>query len=191
MNFTKTQLDNLQTETEMFEEEKNDLLELGWNNLSNHISNEEIEDAADSYICELEDQTDESPDFRLYTTDRNCIEKIMTDELMDRQGMSVHTEMRENNKNSYFFPICYDDAIIGVNPMTESIIYDYMRIGRLRVMFVEWTYPDYADTLYGGERMVQWIEELSNEESEGKVPPTLCLKEVHLDYWDDIKNKGW
>ena len=115
------------------------------------------------------------------------LEKEMTAEMMAREGMEENFELREMFKNSYFFPICYDDAIIGVNPMTESVIYDYWSIAFYRLLFVEWIYPDYADTLYGGERMIRWIENLTVEKTEGKVKPTLCLLEMDKKKWDDVK----
>lgn len=117
--------------------------------------------------------------------------RLLTEEYMAREGISENIEMREIFKNSYFFPICYDDAIDGVNPMTQSIIYNYMRLGQLRIIFVEWHSPDLGDTLYGGESMVRWIENLTDEETEGKVPPSLCLYKSNIEYWADIQEGGW
>ena len=118
-------------------------------------------------------------------------EARITADLMKSEGIEENTELREMFGNSYFFPICYDGAIVGVNPLTQSITYDYMKLGYLRVLFVEYTYPDYADTMYGCEKMVEWINELTEEELEGKVKPTLCLREFDNEYWNDIQQGGW
>jgi hypothetical protein len=56
-------------------------------------------------------------------------ERIMTEDLMKREGMEVNQNLRDKFPNSYFYQICYDDSIIGVNPITQSIIYDCMRFG--------------------------------------------------------------
>jgi hypothetical protein len=114
-------------------------------------------------------------------------EEKLTAELMESEGMKENTKMRGLFQSSYFFPICYDDAIVGVNALTQSIIYDYMRIGYLRILFVEWNFPDYGDTMYGCGQMAEWVEKLTLEELEGKVPPTLCLNERHKESWGDTQ----
>lgn len=120
------------------------------------------------------------------------LDKKLTAELMEQEGMEENTELREMFKNSYFFPICYDDAIVGVNPMTESIIYDYMRVGQLSIMFSEWSYPDYGDTLDGCGQMRRWVENLSKGKAEPeaveKIPPTLFLYKGNIQYWEDLNN---
>jgi hypothetical protein len=120
-------------------------------------------------------------------------ERKLTDELMVREGMEVNYELRAKFPNSYFYQICYDDAIIGVNPITQSITYDWIRFGELRIMFVEWIYPSYKDVMYGAQSVMSWTEELSPEELNGKVAPSLVLLDNdHLEkYWDDLHSLGW
>lgn len=118
-------------------------------------------------------------------------EKQLTAVTMAQEGIEEKTKLREMFPNSFFFPICYDNAIIGVNPLTESVIYDYWSLGYYRILFVEWTYPDYGDTLYGGERMISWIKNLNQEKTEGKVPPTLCLLEMDKEKWKDVRIQDW
>jgi len=119
------------------------------------------------------------------------IDEKITADLMESEGIEENTELREMFGNSYFFPKCYDDAIVGVNPVTQSITYDYMILGYYRVLFVEFTYPDYADRMYGCEKMVEWINHLTEEDTKGKVKPSLCLYEPDKKYWKDIHKGGW
>jgi hypothetical protein len=119
-------------------------------------------------------------------TDEDVEEKAIA-KIMEEEGMKVNNELREMFKDSYFFPYCFDDAIIGVNPLTQSINYSYVRLGWLRILFGEYTRADYCDTLYGANKMVQWINALTLEETNGKVKPTLCLLEDETTCWNDIQ----
>ena len=87
-------------------------------------------------------------------------ERLLTEELMEKEGMEINEKLREKFPNSYFLPGCYDDAIVGINPITEAVIYSSMYLGKLRIMFVEWTCPSYKDMMYGAQRMMAWIKEL-------------------------------
>lgn len=120
-------------------------------------------------------------------------ERILTEELMEREGMEVNHKLREKFPNSYFYQICYDHAIIGVNPITQSIIYDCMCFGKLRVMFCEWTCPDYGDTMYGATDIIKWNKELTPEELQGKIAPTLLLwdNEHFNKFWKDLQYPNW
>ncbi len=75
-------------------------------------------------------------------------EAEMTADLMYREGLKINYELREKFPNSHFRPICYDNSIVGVDPVTKSIIYDVMYYGYLAIMFIEWSCPKYKDTMY-------------------------------------------
>jgi hypothetical protein len=120
--------------------------------------------------------------------------RILTEDLMNREGMEVNQNLRDKFPDSYFYQICYDDAIIGVNPITQSVIYDCMRFGQLRVMFCEWIYPDYGDTMFGVTDIIKWVRDIIPiEKLEGKVPPTLVLLDTENfnKYWEDIQYPNW
>ena len=116
-------------------------------------------------------------------------DRILTVGLMRREGLEVNHELRERFPNSFFWQSCYDDSISGVDPITQSVIYDCMRFGQLKIMFCEWTYPDYGDTLNGTRDIIKWAKDyLTPDKLDGKVPPTLILpngKDFSL-YWKDI-----
>ncbi len=68
-------------------------------------------------------------------------EAKMTADLMQQKGLKENHELREKFPNSQFKHICYDDAIVGVDTVTQSIIYDVMYYGYLAIMFIEWSCP--------------------------------------------------
>ena len=55
----------------------------------------------------------------------------------------------------------YDEGIVGVDCITESIIYDFIHSGWFLVMRNEGTYGDLGDRMYGGDRIMGMIEELT------------------------------
>lgn len=117
-------------------------------------------------------------------------ERKMTEDLMNSEGLEVNQNLRDKFPNSHFFPICYDNAIIGINPVTQSVIYDCMEYGYLYIMFCEWSSPKYKDVMYGSTDVIRW---LPNHNFKDKVPPTLILldNEQFNKYWEDLQYPGW
>jgi len=154
---------------------------------------ESIENSEEKLIAEsnedLQDKLNVKPneDFIDDLTFENFEEKLAE---LERECVKYKTQLRESFNNSYFLPMCYDEAIDGFNPITESIIYNYMLLGEV-CRTSEETHPDYADTLAGGEEMVELIKNLTPEETEGKVLPTLSLLSCHWEYLGDIEKGGW
>ncbi|HOU02819.1 MAG TPA: hypothetical protein PLL94_06560 [Bacteroidales bacterium] len=120
-------------------------------------------------------------------------EAVLTADLMYREGMEINHRLRDKFPNSFFYQICYDDAICGVNPITQSIIYDCMRFGQLKIMFCEWSYPDYGDVMSGATDIIRWVKEITPGKLQGKVPPTLILIDDNffMKYWDDLQYPLW
>ncbi len=97
----------------------------------------------------------------------------------------IWKKMRQDFKNSYFLPKCYDWAIEGADVITESIIYSFTDMGRRWIQEVEDSVePDLDDQLYGRDRMGEWFTELKIKEGRkqlgGKVAPTLSVPYYEL-----------
>jgi len=95
----------------------------------------------------------------------------------------INQKLRRRTPNSYFLPDCYDEAICGVNPITESIIYNWTHLGSLYVCHTEGNHAYLRDRIECGHIMVKWVEELTSEELDGKVPPTVMVDDDDLKYW--------
>lgn len=99
----------------------------------------------------------------------------------------VNVELREKFPNSYFLSNIYDDAIIGVNLLTESIIYDLDWVGMNHVHHIEGSSSDLGDRLECGGIVTNWMKNLTHEELEGKVPPTVILPDENLEHWNHVR----
>lgn len=121
------------------------------------------------------------------------VEEKLNKDFMEREGLKKKGKFRKMFVDSYFLPTCYDDAIVGVDFLTGSIIYDYLRLGDLRVKYLSDGESDlnYDDFLYGCRNMKEWIEDLTEEETGGKIRPTLCLYVKDKKYWNDIQSGGF
>lgn len=124
-------------------------------------------------------------------------EDEMIAELMELEGLEVNYELREKFPNSHFDPICYDDAILGINPVTGSVIYDIIYHGYLATLFIEWIKPSYKDTMYRSTDTIRyvkdWANDLDTRRFDGKVPPTYILfRDKHfMKHWDDLQDPDW
>lgn len=88
----------------------------------------------------------------------------------------INRELRMKfEKTSWFYPDGFDEDIIGVDPLTGSIIYNWWSIGFNWIWYVEGSSPDFGDRMYGCYKMTEWLEFLTPEELQGKVPPTLVI----------------
>ncbi len=117
-------------------------------------------------------------------------ERILTENLMKEKRLKVNQNLRDKFPDSFFFPICYDSSIVGINPVTLSVIYDCMDYGHLYIMFVEWSCPKYKDVMYGSTNVIRCLPDYDFKD---KVPPTLILQdsEQFNKYWEDLQYPGW
>jgi len=96
----------------------------------------------------------------------------------------VNVNLRNQFPNSYFLHEGYDEAIVAVDCITESIIYDSMHVGVLYIDHEENNHADLGDMIYGGAKLINWMNALTSEELSGKVKPSLILQNHHMKFWD-------
>lgn len=101
--------------------------------------------------------------------------------------IEINTELREKFPNSYFLSVTYDDAIWGVNPITQSIIYDTMVLGFLHVWHVEGSYPDLGDRIECASIIINRVEGLTADELDGKVKPSFLFSDKDIEHFDWLK----
>lgn len=101
--------------------------------------------------------------------------------------IEINTELREKFPNSYFLSVTYDDAIWGVNPITQSIIYDTMVLGFLHVWHVEGSYPDLGDRIECASIIINRVERLTSEELDGRVKPSFLFIDQDIEHFDWLK----
>jgi len=101
--------------------------------------------------------------------------------------IEINTELREKFPNSYFLSVIYDNAIWGVNPINQSIVYDAMGIGFLYVWHVEGSYPDLGDRLECASIIINRVERLTAEELDGKAKPSFLVNDKDIEYYDWLK----
>lgn len=99
----------------------------------------------------------------------------------------VNAELREKFPNSYFLSVIYDDAIWGINPINQSIIYDTMVLGFLHVWHVEGSYPDLGDRIECASIIINRVERLTAEKLDGKVKPSFLFIDKDIEHFDWLK----
>jgi len=92
--------------------------------------------------------------------------------------------------SSYFMPEIFDDAIDGVDPITGCIVYHAILAG----YYYAWEYldvvPNLKDRIYGAHRFIGWIQKLTPEDLQGKVPPKAVVHKDDFQHWDYILYGG-
>ena len=88
-------------------------------------------------------------------------------------------KLRNQFTNSEFLPEFFDEAIIGVDCITESIIYDWKHVG-----FIVYRSRCILDIIYAGSHFIHSINELKEEELKGKVRPSIIMLTTQLEYWN-------
>lgn len=99
----------------------------------------------------------------------------------------VKWELRQKFPKSYFYEEYYDQAICGVNLFTGSIIYELTTLGSLYTLYVESHYGDYGAVLECGGIVSSRINELTSDQLEGKVPPTVILLDDYIKEWEYVR----
>ncbi|MBN2396424.1 MAG: hypothetical protein JXC36_08200 [Candidatus Atribacteria bacterium] len=103
------------------------------------------------------------------------------------ETFKVNVKLREKFPNSYFLSTIYDSAIRGVDLLTESIIYELTWLGMEYVWHIEDSLPDMGDRLECGGIVTNRISQLTPEQLDGKVPPTVMLLDDDMKEWEFVR----
>ncbi len=90
----------------------------------------------------------------------------------------VNMKLRNQFPKSYFLDDVFDEAIVAVDCITESIMYDWKQVGYLCSRS-----RSSDDILFYASHLIHWINELTAEELQGKVRPTIIMLTTQLEYW--------
>jgi hypothetical protein len=103
------------------------------------------------------------------------------------QEYHVKTTLRSRFPNSYFLEEVFDDAIVGIDVHTGSIIYEWMYLGHLRILnSADPSWGDLGDRIWGAVDMSKYLEEKTDNDFQGKIRPSIVITdEDYLSYWDD------
>jgi len=117
----------------------------------------------------------------------NDLENQSMETICPEDEYDIKWDLRLKLPNSYFLNFAFDDAIVGVNVHTGSIIYEWMYTGYLRYLRVpDGIFGDLGDRICGAMEMSRYIEGMTEEKLQGKVRPTILIQdEDYLKYWDD------
>lgn len=104
------------------------------------------------------------------------------------QVYKVNFELRNEFPNSFFYDDIYDDSIIGVNLITQSVTYDLALLGACHTVHIEGISEGLGDCLECGGIVTDRINNLTPEEINGKVSPNVIMLKNHIEHWSYVKD---
>jgi hypothetical protein len=91
----------------------------------------------------------------------------------------IDVYLRDLLPNSFFYTPECDETIIGYDPISGGIVYDFWQIGKKEMKAAEDIDADFADTAYGIGRILYQNEIIGFD---GKVPPILIMQKDFIFY---------